>query len=589
MPSHSVHSSAVRARGRVGSRSLTPAVLQLGIVGLALAGAVIAIQYSAFPVDPPWIVVLGPIVGCVELAAGIVAWLRRPSNRLGPLMVAAGYVWIATGLTATATPVLVAVGLIVATVPLAMVVHLLHAFPSGRLRGRLSRATVLLGYVVCVVLQAPVYLYGQGPEGPLTVLQIADRPNLDRIGFWVQTGVGSVVMIATAFILWQRLRAATAEQRRVAGPLFAYGIAAVIWVPLSGSFIELSPVGVTPVIVSQYVVLLIVPTTFVLAVLRGGFARTGEIQELGAWLGADEGGRPGLAPALADALGDPSVALAFWVPATGSYVDGDGGLVTLPAAGENRGAVEVTTAGRRVGAIVYDATLIADPALVRAAGRVVALALDRERLTAELRASREGLRVSRTRIVEAADGERRRLAHDLHDGLQTRLVLLAMEAGRLDADGNGGSAAELRSGLDDAITELREIVQGVMPAALTERGLYAAAEDLADRVPIPVALELEPDAPRLPAPVESTGYFVVSEALANAVKHSRAHELRVGLARADGCLRIEVADDGIGGARPDTGAGLRGMADRVDALDGRLEIESRPGAGTRVVAEVPCA
>jgi signal transduction histidine kinase len=206
----------------------------------------------------------------------------------------------------------------------------------------------------------------------------------------------------------------------------------------------------------------------------------------------------------------------------------------------------------------------------------------------ERRASRDELQESRARIVEAADAERRRIARDLHDGLQARLVLLAIRANgvRVDPTASPGvraQALELESGLQAAITELRELVQGVVPAALTERGLFAAAEDLVDRVPIPTRLDLRRNGVALPAALESTGYFVLSEAIANAIKHSRARELAVRLEQRDGHLEIEVCDDGIGGA----GGGMRGMFDRVDAFGGRLLVDSPPGGGTRLVAQLP--
>jgi signal transduction histidine kinase len=182
------------------------------------------------------------------------------------------------------------------------------------------------------------------------------------------------------------------------------------------------------------------------------------------------------------------------------------------------------------------------------------MALDAERVTPDAAhvgmvadlGSHEGLRASRARIVRAADGERRRIARDLHDGLQARLVLLAIKANGLreGAPASAGlraDAAELEEGLRAAITELRELVHGVMPAALTERGLYAAAEELTDRVPIPTELDFRHNGTALPGPVESTGYFVVCEALANAVKHSRASGLAVRLEHAGQRLRIESA------------------------------------------------
>jgi signal transduction histidine kinase len=486
-------------------------------------------------------------------------------------------------------PALETVGLVLATVPLAVVVHLVLAFPSGRLRDGLARATVLAAYFVSVVLQAPSYLFGVSPDGSTSILHVADRRDLARLGHWVQHGVGAAVMVAAAAILVSRLRRASPEQRRVLAPLYFYAVAAVLWVPLSRDVEIFAPWTPYTRSVTQLCVFAGIPVAFAVVLLLGGFARTTEVDELGAWLGAEDGGRP----ELADALGDPSLELAFWDATSGGYVDAAGTSLDLAAVSPDRASAEVMVGVRKVGAIVYDATLIADPELVREAGRVVALALDRERLTAELRASRARLRVSRARVVHAADAERRRIARDLHDGLQTRLVVLAMKANSARADASASSAArasaaELQAGIESAIRDLRELVQGVVPATLMERGLCAAVEDLADRLPIAIKLELDAARARLPAPIESTGYFVVSEALTNALKHAHAHEVRVRVARTDGRLSIKVGDDGVGGARIGEGAGLRGMADRVEALDGRLRVVSVPGAGTQVVAEVPC-
>jgi signal transduction histidine kinase len=210
---------------------------------------------------------------------------------------------------------------------------------------------------------------------------------------------------------------------------------------------------------------------------------------------------------------------------------------------------------------------------------------------AELLASQDALKESRSRIVEAGDRERRRVARDLHDGLQVRLVLLAMEAQLVanDADATTRQAATaLRIGIDEAAAELRALVHAVMPAALIERGLSAATEDLVDRVPVPTSLELGLTDGSLSPAVESTAYFVIAEALANALKHSGAEDLAVRLELVDGRLLVEVRDDGAGGACPEAGRGLRGLADRVDTLGGRLRIDSPVGAGTRIVVELPC-
>jgi signal transduction histidine kinase len=568
------------------SHTLGPALGQLAAAAVGLAAVEIVVMYSGVPATPPWQVLLLPMLGLLYLAAGLVAWWRRPSNRMGALLCAGGLAWIAAGLYNVSQGPLVAVGLMSATLGLAIVVHLLHAFPSGRLRGRWSIATVATGYAVCIVLQAPLYLFSPGP------LELTDRADLARAGQWVQDGVGALVMIATAVILAQRLAGLGRAQRRVVGPLYAYGILAVLLVPVSAQLPWLFPFGPLTVFEVQIAAVAGVAVAFVLAMLLGGFARTVELQELGAWLGSRDDEQPTLQAALADALGDPSLTLAFWIEDTGTYADAAGREVRLPAAGDQRAAVEVELRGERIGAIEYDGGLLPDPGLVRSAGRIVALAVERERLTAALRASDQRLRASRARIAQAADQERRRIARDLHDGLQTRLVVLAIRADSVRAKARGDAraeAAELHAGLQSAIVALRELVHGVMPAALSEGGLYGAVRELAEQVPLPTRLELDQAGPTLSPPTETAGYFLVSEAVTNAVKHSHAHELQLRIARSDARLRIEVADDGVGGASQDAGGGLRGIADRIEALDGRVWLESPAGGGTRLVAELPCA
>jgi signal transduction histidine kinase len=580
-------------------RPSTPGTVRLAVAAVAGAGVLLGFVQLAIVLSQPswgprWALVLWAAVAWIYLVAGVIAWLRRPSNRMGALIVAGAFAWLAAGFMGTTVSALTAMGLITATVPFAVIVHLLHGFPSGRLRGRVSVATVVAGYVVCVVFEAPKYLYGKGPDGPFTVLQIAYHPEVARAALWLQWATGLSVMIVTAIVLARRRRRAPVGQRRVLAPLFAYGVLAVLFVPVSAqvarSFFDGGGIWLE---VAQLAVLAGVPIAFVAAMLRGGFARTGELQELGAWLGADRG-RPALADALADALGDPSLELQLAVPGTGDSVDVAGRPAAPPPDGSGRAAVEVVLGDRRVGAIVYDATLIADRSLVEAAGRVIALALDNEELTAELRAGRDRLQRALARTVEASDVERRRIARDLHDGLQGRLVLLAIQANAVRGDPTlsgqaRADAAALGAGLQTAITELRDLVQGVMPAMLTERGLCAAAEELVDRCPIPVSLDLDSARVALPGAVESAGYFLVAEALANAVKHSHAAAVDLRMTRQNGHLRIELRDDGVGGAHANGGAGLRGMADRVEAVGGRLVVSSPPGGGTGIVAELPCA
>jgi signal transduction histidine kinase len=244
--------------------------------------------------------------------------------------------------------------------------------------------------------------------------------------------------------------------------------------------------------------------------------------------------------------------------------------------------------------ICHDASLDTEPELVAAVGAAASLALENERLNVELRARVEELRASRARIVEAADEERRRLERDLHDGAQQRLVSLALNLrlidSKLDSDPQAARdlLGETANELGEATTELRELARGLHPAVLSDRGLGPALEALAGRAPLEVELG-EPPAERLPAPVESASYFVVAEALTNVARYANASRAEVRVSRANGRVEVEVRDDGDGGADPAAGSGLRGLADRVSALDGRLEVVSPQGRGTVVRAVIPCA
>jgi signal transduction histidine kinase len=301
-----------------------------------------------------------------------------------------------------------------------------------------------------------------------------------------------------------------------------------------------------------------------------------------------------LVDALRRVLGDDSVDLVFWLQDSERWVDGAGTPTTLPEPVSGRSSVEVLLAGQRVGAIAYDAALIGDSELVTAAGRVIAIAVERERLLTELLASQAALIGSRARLVAAADRERRRIAGNLHDGLQVQLVLLALEAQQIaNAAGSTDSTKEhataLRKGIDSAAAELRRLVHEVMPSTLIERGLSAATEDLVDRMPVPTRLQLKVEDGAVPPWIESTAYFLVAEGLVNALKHSRGQSFGVRLVREDDLLLVEISDDGVGGASFGAGSGLRGLADRVDVVGGRLKLHSAPGGGTRLRAELPCA
>jgi signal transduction histidine kinase len=571
------------------ARAFGGALLLLGVGGVVIAAVEIALFW---PLEGPvWLYSLFSLTGLVYLAAGLAAWWRRPSNHIGAIIVLSGGVWLAAALVNTDVTALVAVGLILATGPLAVAVWLLHAFPSGRLRSTVSVATVVAAFVVTLGLQTPQYLFA--PRSSEDVLSIADRPDLVTLGLHLQRVAGIAVMLVTAVVLFTRLRQSAPQQRRVLAPLYAYGIVAVLVVPL-GPLIEpvfnLSFLGVTA---GQLVLLAGVPVSFVLAMLRGGFARTGEVAELGAWLGGTASERMPLVNALRRTLGDETLVVVYWAPGRRRFVDALGQSISLPVPGDTgRGIVEITLGDRLIGALVYDRAMNEDPELVQSAGRVAAIAIDNERLTAELIANQAALRLSRARIVEAGDRERRRIAQNLHDGIQVELVLLAIGAQELRHAGSAAdldvAATQLRNGIDDAANHLRELVHAVMPAGLIERGLTAAVEDLVDRMPLPTNLVVVHVEEPLSPTVGSTAYFVVAEALANAVKHAGANTLSVRLERTESQLLIEVTDDGVGGAASGAGTGLRGLLDRVDVLGGQLAIDSPLGHGTRLAAELPC-
>jgi signal transduction histidine kinase len=298
--------------------------------------------------------------------------------------------------------------------------------------------------------------------------------------------------------------------------------------------------------------------------------------------------------ALARALDDPALEVAFWLPETGTYADADGRAVELPADGA-RAVTRLDHDGEPLAAIVHDPSLLDEPRLVSAAGAAARLALENAQLQADMRAQLTQVQESRVRIVTAADEERKRIERDLHDGAQQRLAALALQLRsaqrRLDSpEADPAVEALLESAvaeLQAANEELRELVRGVYPAILTEEGLAAALESLALRNPFPVELDVMED--RFPAQVEATAYFVACEGLANVAKHAQASRASICIARRNGVLAVEIADDGVGGARPFDRSGLSGLADRVEALGGKLRVESPTGAGTRVVAEIPCA
>jgi signal transduction histidine kinase len=296
---------------------------------------------------------------------------------------------------------------------------------------------------------------------------------------------------------------------------------------------------------------------------------------------------------LRTALGDPTLVLGLWDVQRGAYLAPDGTPVAPPEDASGLVATPIGYEDRPLGLLVHDAAVLDRRETLDAVVSAARMGIAKDRLQDELEAKIEELEASRTRIVEAGDAERQRLERNLHDGAQQRLVTLSLmlrlaESRALhDPEQTARLLADARRELAEALAELRELAHGIHPAVLSDRGLEVALEGVAARTPLPVQLAFELER-RLPEPVEAAAYYVVCEALTNAVKHARAKGVEVLVSARNGSATVEVRDDGAGGADV-RGAGLRGLADRVEALGGRLHLESSPGAGTSLRAEIPLA
>jgi signal transduction histidine kinase len=293
-----------------------------------------------------------------------------------------------------------------------------------------------------------------------------------------------------------------------------------------------------------------------------------------------------LRDALARALGDPTLEVGYWSPRDGAYLDARGAAVEADHA-PPRSATTIDRDGEPVALLVHDRAVLDDRGLREAVGTASALAAANLRLRAEVGEQVAELESSRRRLLEAADQERRRLERRLHGGAERRLAALRPVLDEVAA-GVGDAVPQIERAntqLDRTLAELGELARGLHPHALVEDGLGEALRMLAADSALPVDLSLSSG--RLPRDLEPAVYFVCAEAIANAVKYAAASRVDVRVTVDGATVLAEIADDGIGGADRSRGTGLTGLADRVEALGGRLHVVSPPGAGTRVVAELP--
>ena len=578
---------------------LRRALLALFALGVIFAGLDVALALTSTHEGQKVVTaILGPLIGLSFIGTGVFAWWRRPLNRFGLLMTGVGIAWFLAGLTESNNSTVFTIGSYVEPLYLVLVIQMVLSFPTGRLETFGQRVTIAAGYLDVLAVRLPYFLLSgdivghlKGPR-PDNVFAVVDAPDLADVFNYTATFVAVAVLVSTLVLLVRKRQAATPPQRRALAPMLWTGLALVSLLGIAFLIDVLGLPGKIGDVASllALIAFAILPYAFLAGLVRSRYSRAGAVGELIERLNNPEADRS-LGLALADALGDRSLKLVYWRPSAGHYVTYDGRPVELPEAGSGRAVTEVEREGIRVGAIIHDASLADEPGLVRAVAASAALALENERLEAELRARLDELQTSRSRLVEVSMFERRRLERDLHDGAQQRLVALSLQLGlakrRLEEGQDGAAGAMLDAARDElarALEELRELARGIHPAVLTDRGLEA----LGERAPLPVSLDQMP-AERLPAPVEAAAYFVVAEALTNVVKYAGASTAAVRIRRNGSYAVVEVRDDGIGGADPAIGTGLRGLADRLAALDGRLEVHSPPGEGTTVRAEVPCA
>ena len=576
-------------------RALGLVALEALAVGLGALAIALSSDHSA-PGTVEAVVFL--FVGWSFVGVGLFAWWRRPDSRFGLLMAAVGFAWFLRALVSADNAWLFTLGVLLVNLHAAVFGHMLLAYPDGRIDSRSVRRLVAAAYALAVAGAVPMLLFRTPadfdcacPQSPLFVAR-------DDLAFGILDRLVSllaIVLVAwVVSILVGRFRAALPSRRREMAPVVFSGIALLALLAASlGSMAVGAP---TALQVSMDTLALLffaaTPYAFLLGIVRSRVNRAGAVSELLRRMG--DGGRAGsLREQLADALGDAALEVVYRLDDGSRWVDAHGRSVELPGEDDPvRSATEIRRDGRCVGAILHARDLCDDPGLLASVASAAGLALENERLQAQLCARVEELHASRARLVEAGTAERRRLERNLHDGAQQRLVALSLTLrlaqGRLHKD--TGAAERLlgaaQEELAHALEELRELARGIHPAVLSDRGLAAALEALAGRSPVPVHVTSLP-AGRLPPPVEAAAYFVVAEALTNVAKYADASEARVQVSRSNGHAVVEVADDGVGGADPGRGSGLRGLADRVSALDGRLAVESPPGAGTVLRAVIP--
>jgi signal transduction histidine kinase len=553
---------------------------------------------------PWWQAVPAVAIAWTFLGAGLIAWWRRPATLVGPLLLLVGFALLLRKLEYTDNSALFTIGFALSGLYAAVFAHVVLAYPSGHVRDRLERWFVALAYALALLLPVAVLLAFDSHRSclfncsranrlrPESVISVTGDPTVYGVVHRAQQ-IGGYGVIGALFIalLVRRLYLSSPRTRRRLGLIMLAGLLAGLRAVTDAvySFVPRSDVEGLALFSVQEAIQFALPIVLLIALLGERLARANVAD-----LVRDLAGTPPteVAEPVAEALGDPSLDVAFWMPARRGYVDAQGLPYDLPAPGSGRAVTPLAHDGEPVAALIHDPALLEEPKLLESVCAAARLSLENARLHAELQAQLLKVRDSRTRIVAAADTERARIERDLHDGAQQRLVALALDLriAERGLDSTDAATSELlRSAVDNlqtAVKELRELAHGVYPALLSQSGLRAALDDLAGRTHGPVTV-VDAPAERLPPDVEATAYFVACEALANTVKHSGATLVEISAVVEGTGLLVTIVDDGSGAADAG-GDGLRGLADRVEARGGRLWVDSPAGAGTRITAEIPC-
>jgi signal transduction histidine kinase len=521
---------------------------------------------------------------------GLVAWFRRPESRLGILLIAGGFAMGLSTLQFEHQNHLFTLGTVFDILPAALFLHVFLAFPDGRLRSRFEVVLVGLAYATAIGLQlAKLTLGASSADNLLTIARQSEAAGAVEK---VQLLALSAILLTGVGILANRQRHGGRPRRPSIALLldsFVLGLLLAATLFVVANFDALSP-AFRPVQRATLLVIGLAPFVFLIGLLDARLARSAVgdlIVELRANLAPAD-----LRDALARALRDPSLTLAYWLPAFQRYVDLNGRPVQVPARDE-RATTLIDRDGVHVAVLLHDSALGDEPDLLEGVTAAAGIALENARLQAELQARLEELRGSRARVIDEGQKERQRLERNLHDGAQQRLIALSLELSRLEERLTSDHEAQTR--LDQArreialtLQELRDVARGIHPAVLSGHGLEVALESIVAQAPLPVRLQVDLDG-RLHEPLEVAAYYVVSESLVNVGKHAQATSATVEVAQQRGQIVVEVIDNGVGGADTETGSGIRGLADRVESLGGRLLIWTPTGGGTRVRAEIPCA